>query len=133
VMETIQCPLSLRLGSFYEASEKCVARSSAAQDVNILRPCRTSQTGLTFEGEISEMYKGTRADESPMPTPTKTRPATIAANPVAVAESSAPTNMGTAEAMSAFLRPSESARPLPVRLPTAAPARQAETTCRGQF
>ena len=75
------------------------------------------------------MYKGTKADDSPMPAPTATLPATIPHSPFAVAERRQPMKIGAAAQMSAFRRPSESARPLPVRLPTAAPSRQLDTTC----
>ena len=74
------------------------------------------------------MYKGTSAEDKPIPTPTATLPATIAHRLPAVAERRQPMIIGTAAKTSAFLRPKESARPLPVRLPTAAPARQLETT-----
>ena len=74
------------------------------------------------------MYKGTRAEESPIPTPTKTLPATMALMLEAVADSKDPARVGKAARMSAFLRPRESASPLPERLPTVAPAKQLDTT-----
>lgn len=66
-----------------------------------------------------------------MPTPTAMRPATMPVRLEAVAESSAPMIMGTADRMRDMRRPRESASPLPVRLPAAAPARQLDTTWNG--
>lgn len=84
--------------------------------------------GSTFEGAISEMYKGTRAEESPIPRPTRILPATMALMSEAVAERRDPAKVGRAAKIRAFLRPRESANPLPDKLPTVAPAKQLETT-----
>lgn len=90
--------------------------------------CTESRADCTFDGEISDMYRGTRAEDSPMPTPTAILPNTIPHNPEAVPERRQPASIGTAAAIRAFLRPNESASPLPVRLPIAAPAKQLDTT-----
>ena len=78
----------------------------------------------------SEIYRGTRAELSPMATPARKRPATIMLRLLAVADSSGPTSMGSAHSMKEARRPRASAKPPPVRLPRAAPARVLLTTCR---
>ena len=65
-----------------------------------------------------------------MPMPETTRPATMEVRLLAVAASRAPASRGMAVSSSVALRPRESARPLPPRLPTAAPASRLLTTCR---
>ena len=61
--------------------------------------------GLTFVGDTSEMYKGTSAEDKPMPRPTKRRPATIMVRLLAVAESRLPMSIGRLANSSAFFRP----------------------------
>ena len=67
-----------------------------------------------------------------MPMPDSTRPAMMPVRLEAVAASSAPPSRGMASSSKVVLRPSESARPLPPRLPTAAPASRLLTTCSRQ-
>lgn len=64
-----------------------------------------------------------------MPTPVSTRPASMAGRPVAPALSSGPASRGTVSSRKARRLPRESARPLPAREPTAAPASRLLTTC----
>lgn len=104
---------------------QCYVQCCTSALLTVLTSCLS-----TLGGEISEMYKGTRAEDNPMPAPTATLPATMPHKLLAVAESKQPMKMGAAAKMRAFRRPKESARPLPVRLPTAAPARQLDTTCK---
>lgn len=96
--------------------------------IDLLARCRSAERGM--ERQItSEMYRGTRAEARPMPMPASTRPAMMPVRLEAVAASSAPPSRGMASSSSVVLRPSESARPLPPRLPTAAPASRLLTTC----
>lgn len=76
----------------------------------------------------SEMKRGTSPDARPMPMPTSTRPAIRRLNEFAEAHRKAPTSSGTTFSSRVPLRPYRCASLAPVRLPTAAPARQVLTT-----
>jgi len=79
-------------------------------------------------GAISEMYRGTSAEERPMPRPASSLPARMVVREVAQAHKREPARVGMTSRRRAFLRPKESARPLPAKLPMAAPARRLLTT-----
>lgn len=76
------------------------------------------------------MYRGTKAELRPIATPARNLPATMRFRLVAVADSRGPTSMGRAHSMKDRRRPRDSAKPPPVKLPSAAPASVLLTTCR---